>query len=118
MAKFFIISTSYKDNVERATLPWVEAVAANAEDHEVIVFLQGPAVRIATRGCARALVFPPFPPICELMDTFMESGGKVFVCGTCMQAHEVAVEDLIEGVDVAGVGFLVHESANARIISY
>jgi predicted peroxiredoxin len=118
MAKFFIISTSYKDNVERATLPWVEAVAANAEDHDVIVFLQGPAVRIATKGCARALVFPPFPPICELMDTFIENGGKVFVCGACMQAHEVAVEDLIEAVDVAGVGFLVHESADARIISY
>jgi intracellular sulfur oxidation DsrE/DsrF family protein len=52
------------------------------------------------------------------MDAFMEGGGKVFVCGTCMQAHEVVKEDLITGVEVAGVGFLVHESANARIISY
>jgi len=118
MAKFFIISTSYKDNLERATLPWTEAVTAEAEGHEVIVFLQGPAVRIATKGCAKGLVYPPFPPICDLMSTFIKDGGKVFVCSTCMQAHQVPKEELMAGAEVAGVGFLVHESADARIISY
>lgn len=118
MGRFIVISTHYKDSPEHATIPWAVADAALVEDHEVIMFLQGPAVQSARKGGAEGLVFPPFAPIKDLMNAFLEAGGEIQVCGPCMQGYQMAEGDLIEGARPAGAALLVEEADKATILTY
>lgn len=107
MSRTLVISTHFRDNLEKATLPWVAANAALAADNEVTVFLQGPSVEMAKEGAASGLQWEPFPPLEELIDIFRESGGKLLLCGPCMQAHSIGQESIVEGAEVAGAAALV-----------
>ena len=107
MSNTLVISTHFRDNLEKATLPWVAANAALAADNEVTVFLQGPSVEMAKEGGVSGLRWEPFPPIEELIDIFRESGGKLLLCGPCMQAHSIGQESIVEGAEVAGAAALV-----------
>jgi uncharacterized protein involved in oxidation of intracellular sulfur len=118
MAKFVVVSTAYRENPERASIPWVVATTALAEDHEVLVFLQGAAVNLAEEGGAKGIAFDPFPPVQELLQSFVEGGGSIYVCGPCMQAHEVDNNRLIQGAEVAGAAFLVQQSEGAQVFTY
>jgi predicted peroxiredoxin len=118
VAKFVIVSTAYKENPERASLPWAVASTAVAEGHDTMVFLQGPAVQLAQPGGAEGIAFDPFPPVADLIQGFVEAGGQINVCGPCMQAHNVDAGNLIEGAEAAGAAFLVEQAAEAQVFSY
>lgn len=107
MSKTLVVSTHFRDNLEKATLPWVVANAALAANRKATVFLQGPSVEMAKQGAAAGLQWEPFPPLDELIDIFRESGGKLLLCGPCMQAHSVDPDTLLEGAEVAGAAALV-----------
>jgi predicted peroxiredoxin len=113
MSKLVIISTHFKENLEKATLPWVVGNAALAEDKEVVVFLQGPSVEMAKQGAITGLQFEPFPALDELIGIYVENGGKIMLCGPCMKAHSVATEELIEGSEAAGAATLVELSVES-----
>jgi uncharacterized protein len=107
MSKTLVISTHFRDNLEKATLPWVAANAALAADKDVTVFLQGPSVEMAKQGAASGLRSEPFPPLEELIGIFRESGGKLLLCGPCLQAHSIELDSILEGAEVAGASALV-----------
>ena len=113
MSKVLIISTHFLENLELATLPWVVGNAALAGDKEVTMFLQGPAVLAARKACCDGAQSKPFPELSSLVDSFRESGGDIYLCGPCMKNHNLAEADVVEGVSVAGAGFLVELAENA-----
>ncbi|MGD8266319.1 MAG: DsrE family protein [Chromatiales bacterium] len=115
MSKTLVISTHFKENLEKATLPWVAANAALAADKEVTVFLQGPSVEMAKQGAVAGLRSEPFPPLEELIGTYRESGGKILLCGPCMKAHAVDPEAVLEGAEVAGAAALIGLADEAAI---
>jgi uncharacterized protein involved in oxidation of intracellular sulfur len=118
MAKFVVVSTAYRENPEQASIPWAVASTAAAEGHDTQVFLQGPAVKLAEPKGAEGIAFDPFPPVAELIDGFIEAGGRIYVCGPCMTAHQVESANLIEGAEAAGAAFLIQQSAEAQVFNY
>ncbi|NTV67502.1 MAG: sulfur reduction protein DsrE [Chlorobaculum sp.] len=114
-----IISTVGPENPEKATLPFVLATASQALDAEVTMFLQSSAVVLAKQGEAAKVQAEGFQPLAEMLDTFLESGGKLYLCSPCLAQRQIAKADLIEGAQIGAAGTLVSSVLEAgKVVTY
>ncbi len=103
--KILYMSTCGKDRVEVALNPFVLANAALAMDIQATIVLSGDSVHTAVPGYADTM--PPgggFPPMKELLATFLELGGTLWVCGPCIKSRNIEESDLIDGAEVTAAG--------------
>src|SRR5699024_9644844 len=42
----------------------------------------------------------PFKPVKDLLDAFLENGGKLKVCSSCMKHNNISEDDLIESSEI------------------
>ena len=54
----------------------------------------------------------PFAPLKDLVDKFIQAGGKIYVCTPCMKKRGIKEQDLIEGATPAGGAALVEWLSN------
>jgi len=100
--KLVILITRGMDD-ERSSVAWSIANSGIASDFEVTVFLAAAGVDWVRKGAADAARLNPLdPPMKDMIDNVMSSGGKVMVCPPCAKVRGYAENDLIEGVVVAG----------------
>ena len=100
--KIVILITRGFDD-ERASVAWSIANASIASDMEVTVFLAAAGVDWVRKGAAvEARLNPLDPPMNDLIENVMSSGGKVLVCPPCARVRGYAEENLLDGVTVAG----------------
>ena len=111
--KILIIVTHADENPEKATLPFVMANTALASDVEVVVALQSMAVYLAMKNYAKHVKTEGFPPLQDLIDSMLELGGKLYICGPCIKARNIAPEDLIEKATIINAPALVNEMVEA-----
>jgi predicted peroxiredoxin len=78
-----ILTSGAEDGGKRATLALSAACTANAMDLDTIVFLVGDGAHWGYEGRAEGVHAPGFPPLADLMESFLESGGQVFLCSAC-----------------------------------
>lgn len=102
MAKLLINLTTAKDNPDKTTVAFVVANAGVAGAQEVVIFLNVEAVRLATPGYADEISSEGFKPLKELLASFTENGGKIWVCPPCFNARGLDKEQLIDGATFAG----------------
>lgn len=112
--KIVYIVTHGADDPERATLPFVLANASQAMDVEAVVVLQGSGVYLATEGCLKHVYAAGLPPLKQLVDSFLEQGGKVLVCTPCIKERHIEESQLISGMVTTAAGNLVQEVLTAK----
>lgn len=64
------------------------------EGHDLTVFLMGDAASAAKAGQSTP---NGYYNVNKMLDNVLRRGGRVIVCGTCMDARGLTQEDLIEG---------------------
>jgi len=99
--KIVIFATHGTEDPERATLPFVIGTAALAMDVEVTVMLQGTGVLLAKKGCYEHVFAAGLPALKDLMDSFLEQGGKVLVCMPCIEERQITKDMLLESAEPA-----------------
>lgn len=116
--KIVYIVTHAGEDPERASLPFVLANASQVMDVEAVVVLQGPSVFLAKGDCLQHVFAAGLPPLKQLVDSFMENGGKLLVCTPCIKERNIKETDLIPGAQPTAAGALVQEilSANATLV--
>lgn len=102
MGQVMIHNTHGKDNVERASLAFVAANTALTSGQEATVLLTIEGVRVATKGYAEGLQANGFAPLSELINQFVNSDGRLWVCGACAKPRGISEVDLIEGAKIVG----------------
>jgi predicted peroxiredoxin len=118
-SKLLVISTTGPENPEKATLPFVLATASQALDVEVTMFLQSSAVVLAKQGEAGKVNAEGFQPLKEMLDIFLESGGKLYLCSPCLKERKIAKEELVDGAEIGAAGTLVASVMEAtKVVSY
>jgi predicted peroxiredoxin len=101
-----VISRGFDD--ERSSVAWSIANTGVASEMEVTVFLVASGVDWVRRGAADvARLNPMDPPIKDMIDNVMSSGGRILVCPPCAKVRGYAADDLVEGVVVAGAPALL-----------
>jgi predicted peroxiredoxin len=112
--KIILMATHGPEDPERATIPFVLATAAQASDVEVVMGFQVNGVMLVKKGCAEHVFAAGFPPLKELMDAYIEAGGKFFVCGPCVKSRNLNPEtDFVEGAKVVNAATFVKEVTEA-----
>ena len=110
--KFCINLTCSTDNADRATVAFVVANAAVASDKDTLVFLSIEAVRLSQKGVAETIHEEGFAPLKDLMNSFLEAGGKIFVCSPCFKKHKLDENNLVDGALIVGGAKLVEFMAD------
>jgi len=88
---------------ERSSVAWSVANGAIATGFRVTMFLVSSGVDWVRKGAAeRARPNPLDPPVGEMIQTVMDSGGQILVCPPCAGVRGYAAEDLVDGVTLAG----------------
>jgi predicted peroxiredoxin len=105
--------TNGPENPEMSTLPFVMATAAQASDVEVVMRFQDHGSMLAVKCMADHVFTNGFPKLSELLDTYIEAGGKMSVCGPCVGSRQINEEELIEGATIVGAAAFVSESLSA-----
>ena len=117
--KLVIISTIGNENAEKATLPFVLATAAQASDIEVVVILQSNSVVLAKQGEAEKVNASGFLPMIQLLESYIEMGGKLLLCSPCLKERNITKDELIDGSDIIAAGTVVTEVMSATsVVTY
>jgi uncharacterized protein len=109
MSYLMISCTHGKEDPERAVLPLIVGNTAVSADQDATLFLTIEGVWLGTKGYADDIVKEGFPPLKEILDSFIANGGRVWVCGTCAKPRGITEADLIEGAAIVTAANLVEE---------
>ena len=81
------VSTLYhaKGNPDKATVALTKALAARRKGHTVCLILMAEGVALGVPGAADGIsIGAPFEPAADLLRDFLQEGGRVAVCKSCM----------------------------------
>ncbi len=113
--KGYLISiTHFRDDPDRVAVPLVLANNALAMGGDVLVWLTLEGVQLAKRGAASDLVPKSFPAVTELLDMFLQSGGRIGVCPPCAKTYDVHDENLIKNTAWMGAAAILEESQHRQ----
>lgn len=116
--KLVIMVTHGPKEPERATIPFVIALAALALDNEVTVALQMDGVELAVPGAADNVQAEGFASLASLISDFRDFGGKMVVCGPFLAPRGIDPANLLEGVEQLAAARLVLELTDAQVLTY
>lgn len=89
------------DDPERCNQGFNVAASAVASGSQVSLWLAGAAAWFAVPGKAEEFSLPLAAPLADLVAS-INLGGTLVVCSQCAARREIGLDDLIEGVSIAG----------------
>jgi predicted peroxiredoxin len=100
--KIVIVVTRGTDD-ERSSVAWSVANGGIATGLSVTMFLVSSGVDWVRKGAAdQARPNPLDPPIKDMIQTVLDSGGDILVCPPCAAVRGYESDDLIDGCTLAG----------------
>ena len=109
MARSLVIKvTAGADAPERCSQAFTVAAAALASGVPVSLWLTGESAWFALPGRAKDFELPEATPLEDLLDAVL-AGGRVTLCTQCAARRGITVDDLIDGVRIAGAATFVEE---------
>ncbi|PRX63258.1 putative peroxiredoxin [Nonomuraea fuscirosea] len=110
MARSLVIKvTAGADAPERCNQAFTVAAAALASGVPVSLWLTGESSWFALPGRAKEFVLPHAAPLPDLLDAVL-AAGRVTLCTQCAARRNITVDDVIEGVRIAGAPAFVEEA--------
>lgn len=103
-----IKTTSGLDRPETVNQAFTVAATAVAAGAEVSLWLAGEAAWFAVPGRAADLRLEHAAPLQDLLEAVV-AGGTVTLCTQCAARRDIAPEDVIEGIRVAGAPVFTEE---------
>lgn len=100
--KMVIVVSNGLDD-ERSSVAWSVANGGIGMDFEVTMFLVSSGVDWVRKGAAnKSHPNPLDPPMIDMIEMVMKSGGDIFVCPPCADVRGYGADDLLDGVTLAG----------------
>jgi predicted peroxiredoxin len=98
--------THGKDDLHAVSMAIGLASDAIAAGRRSIIFLNVHAPVLATADFPANVKFADFPPVKEMLASFVAAGGELYVCGHCAAVLKIAESNLIKGAVVTKHGDL------------
>lgn len=116
--KIVYIGTYAGEHPEKATLPFVLANGALAMEVEAVIALQSTAVYLAKKGYLDNVFAAGLPALKDLVQSFLDQGGRLLVCVPCIRERKIDESELIAGAKPVSAASLTMEilEANATLV--
>lgn len=119
MSRIMIHNTRGLENAEPASLSFVVGNTALAAGQEATVLLTLDGVGVAVKDKTDGRQAEGFPPLGELMQSFVANGGQIWVCGACAKPRHIGQDDLMDGAQIVGAAAAVEAMVNgAKTMSF
>ncbi|MDQ0216753.1 putative peroxiredoxin [Oikeobacillus pervagus] len=103
-----ITLTAHERDANNVTIAFTMGLKALEKGHKVEILLLSDAVHLAKKGYADQIdIGAPFKSIQELLPAYLEKGGNIKVCSSCMEHNNVAKEDIVDGAEVINADYVV-----------
>jgi predicted peroxiredoxin len=114
----FTLTTFTETDADRVATPLVLANSALASGKDVLLWLTMEGVELAKKGAAKTLAPKSFSPVSELLDTYIENGGRIGICPPCAQTHGLTDENIIDNAELMGAVAMLDESSGRQTFSF
>jgi uncharacterized protein involved in oxidation of intracellular sulfur len=114
--KIIYVTTNGPESPEKATLPFKLANAGLALDLDVVMELQGPDLYLAMPGMIPHVPETNASSLKQMLEVFVESGGRLLVCIPFMEERNLKATDLIEQAVPTSGSALTEEILSAKAI--
>jgi predicted peroxiredoxin len=118
--KKLVIVNSRGFDDERSSVAWSIANTASASNMDVTVFLVAAGVDWVRKGATEVAQLNPLDPsIGDMMQSFINNGGRILVCPPCAKVRGYTEESLIDDATIAGAPVMLEEiAAGAASLSF
>lgn len=106
------------DNADRVATPLVLANSALANGGQALLWLTMSGVELARKGVAQKLGDSSFASVNELLNVFIESGGKIGICPPCAKTHGLTDENKLEATEWMGGVAMLSEAQNSQTFTF
>jgi len=113
-----ITLTQFGEDTDAVAMPLALANAAKVAGEEVLLWLTLDGVELAKIGSAETLMSRSFAPVSELLDSFIENGGRIGICPPCGKTHSLNDDNMIANAEWMGAVALLEESSGWRTLSF
>lgn len=107
--------TRGKDELHAVSMGIGLATDALMAGRRSVIFLNVDAPVFATTDLPANVKFADFPPVKEMLASFMAAGGELYVCGHCAAVLKIAESSLVKGAVVAKHGDLYRKLPTAAL---
>lgn len=104
-------ATAGQDSPERCSQAFTVAAVAAASGVPVSLWLTGESAWFALPGRAAEFHLPEATPLADLLEAVMMAG-TVTLCSQCAARRSITVDDVMDGVRIAGSQVFVQEVVN------
>lgn len=113
-ADLLITLTAHESDENNVTIAFTMGNMALEKGHSVEIILLSDGVHIAEKGYADKIdIGAPFEAIKDILPTYLENGGKLKACSSCMEHNGVAEEDMIDGAEIITAGYVIDALMNS-----
>ena len=96
-----VVTSGFND--ERSSVAWSIANGGIASGYKITMFLVSSGVDwVRKRGADVARLNPLDPPVKDMIQNVIDSGGEIMVCPPCAKVRGYEQQDFIDGVVLAG----------------
>lgn len=117
-AKYLFTVTTYDPDPDRVATPFVLANNALALGGDVLICLTVDCAYLRREGAADSLKQKSFPPVSELLETFIENGGRIGVCPPCGKTHGVTDENMVANGEWMGAAAVRGAAQDRQTFSF
>lgn len=115
--KLVVFSTvDPKKDTEKSSMALAIALTALASDCDVDMFYTLDGVYACQKDYLNGLDSGAFPPLRELMEAFVENGGKLYVCQPSLHLRKIETGALIDGLTVVSAPVFINAVLNGSIV--
>ena len=102
MSQKYLVNCEYgSNNPEKATISFILAFTSS-KTNETAVFVTSDASYLFLKDDMPEVQAEGYDSVYNLIDGFIENGGKVWICPACAKAKGIGADDLIDGAEIAG----------------
>jgi predicted peroxiredoxin len=110
--------SAFEQEGDRVATPLVLANSALANGKDVILWLTMEGVELAKQGAAETVNTKSFAPVSELLDIYIENGGRIGVCPPCAKTHGVTDGNIIGSAELMGAVAMLDETVGRQTFSF
>lgn len=104
-----------EEEPDRVIVAYLTAVAALDQGKQVVMWLTGDGVRLATDGYVAPIRADKEPPVQRLHEQFQEKRGTFYVCPICFNERSLEPGQLVDGAELKGATPLMEFAADGAM---